>query len=135
MKITTMEEFITDSYVLTFPENWIYWQDEEDEETYSFCIDSDDAMGVLQISWLTSEEVSFDIVDQQEDIPESQEIHIGDYEALFFEEIEEEEKAYNWITGQGGTLIYFTYITDTESAHEEELTEVMSILDTLEIKG
>lgn len=127
-----MEEFSTKEYTLLFPENWIVWQDENDEDIYSFCPDTDEAMGVFQVSWLSSE-ASFDIVDQQEDFPNSQSIHISDYEALYFEEVEAGEKAYNWITGNEGTLLYFTYVTEEKSAHEEELAVVHSILDSLDI--
>lgn len=127
-----MEDFSTDYYELSFPENWVYWQDEDDEDIFNFCQDVDDPIGIFQISCMSSD-ASFDIVNQQEDFPRSQNIHLNEYEALYFEELDGKEKAYNWITGNEGVLLYFTYIVERDSDHEEELKIVNSILDTLTI--
>jgi hypothetical protein len=124
---------LSDIFELKYPDNWKHWSDKE-SDLECFCEDSENAIGVLQVSFYTSKNKTFNAFEEQAEHESSEIITLNGNLTVYFEETKTDFKTIYWVTGENEIMLCLTYTFNLKSNFEHELEEVRKILTTLRIK-
>ena len=123
----------SEAFEIKVPNDWIDWI-EKDSNVYCFKNNKVEGSGVMQVSSYTSKVKTFKKEDWLDDYPDGEIIHLGSYEGIKFERVDEEFRLFNWLIGDRGTIIYLTYTVVEDELSKGELAVVEDIIKSIKIK-
>jgi len=124
---------LSDIFELKYPDNWKQWLDNE-SGLECFCDDSENANGVLQLSFYSSTTKTFNAIEELTERDAAEIIILNGNLTVYFEEYNSDYKSICWVTGKDELMFFLTYTFNFKSDFEEELAVARKILTTLKIK-
>jgi hypothetical protein len=124
---------LSDIFELKYPDNWKHWSDKE-SGLECFCKDSENAVGVVQVSFYTSKNKTFNAFEEQSEHESADIITLNGNLTVYFEKTKTDIKTIYWVTGKNELMLCLTYTFNLKSSFENELEEARNILTTLKIK-